>query len=102
MIPAGSPPTIDPLVEMLFEEVLHPPAGYSFHYHDNRLLYPVFGQDKWRLLLREEAKDDQLTPMFLDGDFVRKLGKALNAMQRELNKAVEFMPDDAGEKPALQ
>lgn len=97
---AGPPPSIDPLVEMLFEEVLHPPDGYFFHFHDNRLLYPVFGQDKWRLLLREE-KTEELTPVFLEGDFIRKLGKALNAMQRELNKAVEFMPEDASARPEL-
>jgi hypothetical protein len=93
MIPASPPPTIDPLVEMLFEMVLRPPFGYVFEYHDNKLLYPVFAQDQWRLLLRQDNTTN-LTPVFLEGDFIRKLGKALNAMQRELNKAVEFMPED--------
>ena len=87
MIPTGLAPTPDELVEALFNEVLLPPEGFEYHYHDSQLLYPVFGQDKWRLLLMDK-KTGELTPVFLEGAFILKLTKALHAMQRELNQAV--------------
>lgn len=89
----GPPPTPDPLVEALLSEVLEPPAGYSYVIQDFQILFPVFGQDQWRLLLRKDGTDE-LTPVFIDGAFILKLTKALNAMQRELNQAVS---DDIGE-----
>lgn len=91
----GSAPTPDPLVEALFSEVMSPPPGY--HYHcaigSSQILYPVYGSDQWRLLLCKDGTQD-VTPVFLEGAFILKLTKALNAMQRELNAAVsDDIPD---------
>lgn len=80
-----SPPRPDEIVEALFTDVLIPPDGYSYYLQDDQLLFPVFGQDRWRLLLR---KGDTLIPVFIEGAFILKLTKALHAMQRELNAAV--------------
>lgn len=84
-IPAPRP---DPLVERLFAAVLSPPDGYDYHIVDNQILFPVVTGDKWRLLLRKMGTD-QLTPVFIEQDFIVKLMRALNAMQRELNSAVD-------------
>jgi hypothetical protein len=95
MIPTGPAPTPDELVETLFDEVLLAPDGYEYHHHDGQLLYPVLGQDKWRLLLKKKGTE-QVTPVFLEGAFILKLTKALYAMQRELNQAVsEEIPEPA-------
>lgn len=83
LMPAPRP---DPLVEALFSDLLEPPPGYSY-YPPGQILFPVHGQDKWRLLLRKDGTEE-LTPIFLEGAFILKLTKALNAMQRELNAAV--------------
>jgi hypothetical protein len=84
-------PRSDELVEMLFTDLLEAPEGWEYHLHDGRALYPVYGQDKWRLLLR---KGTDVVPVFIDGQFILKLTKALHAMQRELNTAVG---DELGE-----
>jgi hypothetical protein len=93
MIPMIAPPKPDELVEALFVQVLHPPEGYHFYLPNGQrqALYPVFGQDKWRLLLQ---KGDILVPVFLEGKFIVTLGKALHAMQRELNAAVDNLPEN--------
>lgn len=78
-------PVSDEMVEMLFTDLLEPPDGWEYALNDGRLLYPVYGQDKWRLLLRKGA---DVVPVFLEGQFILKLTKALHAMQRELNAAV--------------
>jgi hypothetical protein len=85
------PPTPDELMETLFDEVLVPPEGYEYHGIDGQLLFPVFGTGQWRILLHKKGtlvEPDNLYPIFLEGDFVLKLTKALHAMQRELNQAV--------------
>jgi len=79
-------PVSDELVEMLFTDLLEAPEGWEYYLSGGRALFPVYGQDKWRLLLR---KGDDLVPVFLEGQFVIKLTKALHAMQRELNEAVK-------------
>lgn len=85
-------PAPDELVEALFAEVLLPPEGYEYHGNQGQLLFPVYGNDQWRVLLHKKDTDfidtANFYPVFLDGDFVRKLTKALHAMQRELNQAV--------------
>lgn len=89
----GPAPKPDPLVEALFAEVLDPPKGYSYLIHDLQLLYPVMGQDRWRLLLKRDGAEE-IVPVFVEGAFILKLTKALNAMQRELNQAVsDDIPD---------
>lgn len=92
MIPAGPAPTPDELVEALFTEVLLPPEGYEYHGLGGQLLFPVLGQDRWRILLHKQGTDiahnANFTPVFLEGAFILKLTKALGAIQRELNQAV--------------
>lgn len=92
MIPAGPAPTPDELVECLFFEVLLPPEGYEYlPDNDGQLLFPVFGSDRWRLLLHKKGTDrspDNMVPIFLEGQFIFKVSKALHSMQRELNQAV--------------
>ena len=98
-------PAPDELVELLFSEVLVPPEGYEY-YPKNRgsqLLFPVYGSDQWRILLHKigaTADAENLFPIFLEGDFVRKITKALHAMQRELNQAVSTdFPDPVSKVP---
>lgn len=100
MIPTGPAPTPDELVEVLFSEVLLPPEGYEYHGQGGQLLFPVMGQDRWRILLHKKGTDlvdrANFTPVFLDGSFILKLTKALHAMQRELNQAAgEEIPEPA-------
>ena len=100
MIPTGPAPTPDELVEILFGEVLVPPEGYEYHGNNGQLLFPVLGQDRWRILLHRKDTDfidtANFVPVFLDGAFVLKLTKALHAMQRELNQAVsDEIPEPA-------
>jgi hypothetical protein len=106
MIPTGPAPTPDELVETLFAEVLLPPEGYEYHGNNGQLLFPVFGQDRWRILLHKKDTDfidkANFTPVFLEGAFILKLTKALNAMQRELNQAVsEEIPEPVGSKVVM-
>lgn len=88
----SAPPKPDELVEELFSQVLIPPDGYEYYYNDNQLLFPIFEQDKWRLLLHKTDTDmflkENFHPVFLEGEFIRKMAKALHAMQRDLNQAV--------------
>jgi len=91
-------PSPDPLVENLIVLVLSPPPGYDYDLSHGQLLFPVYNQNRWRLLLQRRdvagnGAGREVVPVFLDGDFIRKLSKALNAMQRELNKAAS---DDFG------
>ena len=96
----GPAPTPDELVESLFFEVLLPPEGYEyFPDTEGQLLFPVFGSNKWRLMIKKKDTE-AVTPIFLEGDFVFKLTKALNAMQRELNQAVsDDIPEPVSEVP---
>ena len=97
----GAAPLPDPLVEALFLDVLLPPKGYEYHSAPGsvQLLFPVFGRDQWRLLLRKKGTEE-LTPVFLEGAFILKLTKALNAMQRELNQAVsDEIPEPVSHAP---
>lgn len=83
-VPAPGP---DPIVEQLFLTVLKPPDGHTYHCMAGQLLFPVFGGSQWRLLLCD-TKSGELTPVFIEGQFIFKLMRALHAMQRELNTAV--------------
>lgn len=92
-----APPEPDELVESLFFEVLLPPEGYEYHAPGGQLLYKVYGNDQWRVLLHKKGTDvidtANFTPIFLEGQFIDKLSKALHAMQRELNEAVKEFPE---------
>lgn len=106
MIPAGPAPTPDELVEVLFGEVLVPPEGYEYHGNNGQLLFPVMGQDRWRLLLHKKDTDfidtANFVPVFLEGQFILKLTKALHTMQRELNQAVSNeIPEPSGSKVVM-
>lgn len=97
MIPAEAPPVPDQLVECLFEEIILPPEGYEYHGLDGQLLFPCHGQDKWRILLHKkgtEISNATLVPVFIEGSFVRKLGIALDSLQREVEKSIaDDIPD---------
>jgi hypothetical protein len=105
MIPTGPAPTPDELVEVLFGEVLIPPEGYEYHGLNGQLLFPVMGQDRWRLLLHKKGADfiapENFYPVFMDGAFILKLTKALHAMQRELNEAVSDDIPEPVAKPVV-
>ena len=97
---AGPAPTPDELVESLFFEVLLPPEGYEYlPDNDGQLLFPCLGSGQWRLLLRKKHTEHKV-PIFLEGEFVSKLTKALHAMQRELNQAVtDDIPEPVSRTP---
>ena len=101
MNPAPPPP--DELVEMLFSEILQPPEGYEYYPNNigEQLLYPVYGSDRWRILLHKKGtpveNPENFTPIFLEGQFVSKVAKALHSMQREMNQAVsDDIPEPTG------
>jgi hypothetical protein len=81
------PPTPSPLVESLFTDLLEPPEGYDYFTHDGQLLWPVLHEDKWRLMLKNR-ETKLVIPVFLNGNFIRSLAKALEATQKELANAV--------------
>jgi hypothetical protein len=86
-IPIPAPPQLDPRIELLFEEVIEPPAGYKYVHHDSRLLYPCYGRDDWRLQL-EEISTGKIKPYFISGNFLRKMAQALEATRNAMDKAV--------------
>lgn len=97
-----APPEPDELVESLFFEVLLTPDGYEYHAPGGQLLYKVYGNDQWRVLLHKKGTDeidaDNFKPIFIEGPFIDKLTKALHAMQRELNEAVKEFPEPVSKK----
>lgn len=84
-------PKPDELVEALLESVILPPEGYEYHGQDGQILFPVYGQHQWRAPVKNQ-KTGELIPIFMDGEFILMLTKALNAMQREMDKAVADQP----------
>lgn len=84
-------PKPDELVEALLENVILPPEGYEYYGQDGQLLFPVYGQDQWRVLIKNQ-KTGELIPIFISGGFLLSLTKALHAMQREMNQAIEETP----------
>lgn len=81
------PPKPDELVEALLECVILPPEGFEYYGQDGQLLFPVFGQYQWRVLIKNKLSGE-LVPIFIAGAFILSLTKALNAMQREMNQAI--------------
>lgn len=88
MIGVAAPPQIDPLVDSIFD-VLPEPEGFEFEIHDGRYLWPVFGQDSWRLIIK---RGEEKVPVFLPGNYIRFLANAINVVNTEIQKAVPPTP----------
>lgn len=80
-----APPEINPLVDSVFDAIPEP-EGYEFEVHDGHYLWPVFGQDSWRLILK---KGEERIPVFFPGNVIRFLGNALKVTNEEIKKAVD-------------
>jgi hypothetical protein len=84
MIPISAPPELNPLVDALFDS-LPEPEGFEFESHDGHYLWPVFGQDSWRLVMK---RGPEKVPVFFHGNLIRFLTNALKAVNEEIMKAV--------------
>jgi hypothetical protein len=84
MIPVTAPPELNPLVDAVFD-TLPEPEGFEFEVHDGHYLWPVFGQDSWRLVMKRK---DERVPVFLSGNIIRFLLNALKTVNEEIVKAV--------------
>jgi hypothetical protein len=90
MIPVSAPPEINPLVDATFDS-LPEPEGFVFDVHDGHYLWPVFGQDSWRLVMKRKESDEKV-PVFFPGNVIRFLANALKAVNEEIVKAVPPTP----------
>jgi len=88
MMPVSAPPQIDPLVDSIFD-VLPEPTGFEFDVHDGQYLWPVFGQDYWRLIMK---RGEEKVPVFIPGNLIRFLANAINTVNAEIQKAVPPTP----------
>lgn len=86
MMLAQAPPEINPLVDGVFD-VLPEPEGFEFDIHDGRYLWPVFGQDSWRLVMVNKESKEKI-PVFFTGNIIRFLGNALKVISEEIGKAL--------------
>jgi hypothetical protein len=86
MMPVASPPELNPLVDAMFD-TLPEPEGFEFEVHDGHYLWPVFGQDQWRLVMKEK-KNGEKVPVFFSGNIIRFLVNALKTVNEEVVKAV--------------
>lgn len=86
MIPVQAPPEINPLVDSVFD-VLPEPEGFEFEVHDGKYLWPVFGQDSWRLVMKNTNTNEKI-PVFFQGSVIRFLTNALKTAHDEVTKAV--------------
>lgn len=84
MMPVAAPPELNPLVDAVFD-ALPEPEGFEFEVHDGHYLWPVFGQDSWRLILK---KGEERIPVFFPGNTIRFLANALKVVNEEIVKAV--------------
>jgi hypothetical protein len=90
MIPVQAPPTINPLVDAIFDS-LPEPEGFEFESHDGKYLWPVFGQDSWRLVM-VDSETKQKVPVFFNGNVIRFLANALTVAMEEIKKTVTEKP----------
>ena len=88
MIQAPAPPELNPLVDALFD-AFPEPDGFEFDVHDGHYLWPVFGQDSWRLIMK---RGDETIPVFIPGNIIRFLTNALVTVEAEIRKAVPPEP----------
>ena len=84
MMPVSAPPELNPLVDSAFD-CLPEPEGFEFEAHDGHYLWPVFGQDSWRLVMK---RGEEKVPVFFSGNVIRFLANALKAVNEEITKAV--------------
>jgi len=82
VIRAQAPPELNPLVDALFD-AFPEPEGFEFDVHDGHYLWPVFGQDSWRLIMK---RDGEAVPVFISGNIIRFLTNALNTVNEEIRK----------------
>jgi hypothetical protein len=85
MMPASAPPKLDALADAVFD-TLPEPDGFEFEIHDGHYLWPVFGQDSWRLVMKTTGGEK--VPVFFTGNIIRFLSNALKAVNDEIVKAV--------------
>lgn len=90
MMPVQAPPEINPLVDSVFD-VLQEPEGFEFEVHDGKYLWPVFGHDQWRMIMRNTTTNEKI-PVFFPGNIIRFLGNALKVTSEEISKAVPPRP----------
>jgi hypothetical protein len=86
MIPISAPPELNPLVDAVFDS-LPEPEGFEFDLHEHHYLWPVFGQDSWRLIMVNKETKEKV-PVFLAGNVIRFLTNALKTVNEEIVKAV--------------
>jgi len=84
VITISAPPELNPLVDALFD-ALPEPEGFEFEVHDGHYLWPVFGQDSWRLVMKHGK---ERIPVFFSGNVIRFLTNALKTVNEEIVKAV--------------
>lgn len=80
-------PIVSGKVEDFFLHVIEPPAGHEYVTHDGRLLHPTYGTDQFRMLLKDSK--GVIKPHFIQGEFVRKLSRAIEATQNSLEETCE-------------
>ena len=88
MMPVSAPPQLDKLVDLVFD-VFPSPEGFQFEIHDGQYLWPVFGQDSWRLIMK---RGEEKVPVFIPGNLIRFLSNAVNVINAEIQKAVPPTP----------
>jgi hypothetical protein len=86
MIPVSAPPELNPLVDSVFD-ALPEPEGFEFECHDGHYLWPVFGQDQWRMVMKHKQSEEKI-PVFFSGNLIRFLSNALKRTYEEITKAV--------------
>jgi hypothetical protein len=90
MMPVGAPPELNPLVDAVFDS-LPEPDGFEFESHDGHYLWPVFGHDQWRLIMKHKDSGDKV-PVFFPGNVMRFLANALKTANEEILKAASSRP----------
>ena len=84
MMPVSAPPALNPLVDAIFDSIPEP-EGYEFEVHDGHYLWPAYGQDSWRMIMK---KGEERIPVFIPGNLIRFLSNALNSVNAEIEKAI--------------
>ena len=86
MMPVAVPPTINPLVDAIFD-ALPEPEGFEFQVDDGHYLWPVFGSDNWRLIMVRKSTNEKV-PVFFPGNIIRFLANALKMTNEEITKSI--------------
>lgn len=86
MMQVAAPPEINPLVDAIFD-ALPEPDGFEFEVHEGHYLWPVFGQDSWRLMMTDKRTKERI-PVFFPGNTIHFLTNAIKTANEEIVKAV--------------